>query len=81
MAAELVFGPEAERDIAEAYARYERRRAGLGEEFLSALDACIEGIRRQSQMRPLVHESHRPSLMRRFPYALFYEYAGTTITL
>ena len=47
MTAELVFAPEAELDIAEAYAWYERRRAGLGEEFLSALDACIESIRRQ----------------------------------
>jgi hypothetical protein len=36
MTAELVFAPEAELDIAEAYASYERRRAGLGEEFLSA---------------------------------------------
>lgn len=41
MAAELVFAPEVDLDIAEAYAWYERRRAGLGEEFLSALDACI----------------------------------------
>jgi len=39
MTAELVFAPEAELDIAEGYAWYERRRAGLGEEFLSALDA------------------------------------------
>jgi hypothetical protein len=31
MAAELVFGPEAELDIAEAYAWYEARRVGLGE--------------------------------------------------
>ena len=45
MAVELFFAPEAELDIAEAFAWYERRKAGLGEEFLSALDACIEGIR------------------------------------
>ena len=33
MAAELILAPEAEQDIAEAYAWYESRRAGLGEEF------------------------------------------------
>ena len=46
MAAELIIAPEAEQDVAEAYAWYDRRRLGLGEEFLSCVDACIEGIRR-----------------------------------
>jgi hypothetical protein len=44
MAAELIFAPEAEQDIAEAYAWYEDRRAGLGEDFLSCVDACIQTI-------------------------------------
>ena len=38
MPVELVLAPEAESDIAEAYAWYEDRRAGLGEEFLSSVD-------------------------------------------
>jgi hypothetical protein len=41
MAAELVFAPEAALDIAEAYAWYEGRRAGLGEEFSSGLEKTI----------------------------------------
>ena len=44
MAAKLVLAPEGELDIAEAYVWYERRRIGLGEEFLSSVDACIESI-------------------------------------
>ena len=47
MAAELVFAPEAEQDIADAY--------GAGQ-FL-----------------------HQPA--RRFPYAVYYEYAGGTVTI
>jgi hypothetical protein len=47
MAAELVIAPEAALDITEAYISYENRRAGLGEEFLSAVDASMERIRRQ----------------------------------
>jgi hypothetical protein len=46
MAAELITTQEAREDIAEAYAWYESRRAGLGEEFLGCVDACIEAIRR-----------------------------------
>jgi hypothetical protein len=41
MPVELVIAPEAESDIAEAYDWYEGRRPGLGEEFLSSVDACL----------------------------------------
>lgn len=81
MAARLVVAPEAELDIAEGYVWYESRRIGLGEEFLSSVDACMEGIRRQPEMYPLVHETYRRSLIRRFPYAVFYEYSGMTVTV
>ncbi len=81
MATTLVVAPEAELDFAEAYVWYERRRIGLGEEFLSSVDACMEGIRRQPEMCPLVHETYRRSLIRRFPYMLFYEYAESTVTV
>jgi hypothetical protein len=40
MAAELILAPEGEQDIADAYAWYEERRTGLGEEFLSCVEAC-----------------------------------------
>lgn len=80
-AADLVVAPEAEQDITEAYAWYERRRAGLGEEFLSSVDACMESIRRQPEMYPVVHENYRRSLTRRFPYAVFYESAGSVVTI
>jgi hypothetical protein len=64
MPVELVIAPEAELDIAEAYAWYEGRRVGLGEEFLSSVDACIEGIRRRPAMYPVVHEGYRRALTR-----------------
>ena len=81
MAAKLAIAPEAELDLAQAYVWYESRRNGLGEEFLSSVDACLEGIRRQPEMYPVVHEAYRRSLIRRFPYAVFYEYAETTVTV
>ena len=81
MPVKLVVAPEAELDIAEGYVWYERRRIGLGEEFLSSVEACIEAIRRQPAMYPFVHEAYRRSLTRRFPYAVFYEYAEPTVTV
>ena len=81
MAAELVVTPEAELDIAEAYGWYESRRTGLGEEFLSTVDACLEGVRRQPKLYAVVYETYRRALIRRFPYAVFYEYAERTVTI
>jgi len=53
----------------------------LGEEFLSCAEACIEAIRRTPRMYPVVYEGYRRALVRRFPYAVFYEYADETITV
>lgn len=73
--------PEAEQDAAEAYRWYEERQPGLGEEFLRCVDACLQTIRRNPEMHGIVHESYRRALIRRFPYAIFYEYADDTVTV
>lgn len=81
MAAKLIVAPEAEQDVTEAYGWYEGRRTGLGEEFLSCVDACIQAICRTPEMYAPIHEYYRRGLVRRFPYAVFYEYAADTVTV
>jgi plasmid stabilization system protein ParE len=81
MAAELIVAPEAELDLTEAYAWYEKHRVGLGEEFLSSVDATLESIRRHPEMYPLAHETYRRALIRRFPFAIFYEHAEGAVTV
>jgi len=81
MAAKLTFTLEAERDIEEAYVWYEEQRAGLGEEFLSSVDACIQFICRMPEVYEIIHESYRRALLRRFPYVVFYEYESDTVTV
>lgn len=81
MAAELIIALEVEQDLEEAYGWYEERRVGLGEELLSCVDACIEGILRMPEMYARVHENYRRALVRRFPYAVFYEYQEGTVTV
>jgi len=62
MAADLIVAPEAEQDLVEAYGWYEERRAGLGEEFLSCIDACIEAVCRVPEMYPAIFENYRRAL-------------------
>ena len=76
MAADLKIAPEAQQDVDGAYSWYEDRRPGLGEEFLGCLDACIQTISRMPELYAKVHEEYRRALVRRFPYAIFYEYTG-----
>jgi plasmid stabilization system protein ParE len=81
MAVRLVIAPEAAQDIEEVYDWYERRRVGLGEEFLSCVDACVQAIYRQPEMYAKVHADYRRALVRRFPYALFFEYGENVLTV
>ena len=79
MAAELTFAPETALDIEQAYASYEARRAGLGEEFLSCVDACVQAICRSPEVQAKIHKEYRRALLRRFPFAVFYEHVAGTI--
>jgi len=81
MAAELLFAAEVEWDILEAYAWYEGRRSGLGEDFSTCVDACVQAICRHPEMYAVVYQDYRRALVRRFPYSVFYEYSQNAVTV
>lgn len=81
MAVDLVLAPEAEQDLLAAYDWYESCRSGLGEEFLGCVDACIRRICRAPKFCAKVHGDYRRALVRRFPYAVFYEYTDERLTV
>ncbi len=72
MTRRLVFRPEADLEINEAAEWYEARGQGLAVEFLRVLDACIESIRRDPLLYPVVHGQARRAMLRRFPYGVVY---------
>ena len=74
MPADFIVLPEAEQDIAESYAWYEEQEPDLGERFLRCVDACISSIRKTPKLHAIAHQTYRRALVRRFPYAIFYEY-------
>jgi plasmid stabilization system protein ParE len=79
MGVELIIVPEAFQDVEKAYGWYEDCRDGLGEEFLSCVDASIQKICRFPEIYPIIYKEYRRALVRRFPYAIFYEYEGGKI--
>ena len=81
MTGEVNFGPFVKFDLAETYDWYERREEGLGERFLNAFDASVESIRENPRAFPIVHRDVRRSLLRRFPYLVFYRIVDDEITV
>lgn len=67
------FHPEAELEFGDAIRWYEHQRKGLGSEFLLCIDEAIEKIIRTPQLFPLVHKNIRRVVVRKFPFAVFYE--------
>jgi plasmid stabilization system protein ParE len=65
--------PEAKTDIADACFWYEEQSLGLGMEFLRCVEAAILSIHRTPLIYPVVHETYRRALVRRFPFAIFFE--------
>lgn len=66
--------PEAKADVGDAYLWYEEQSMGLGMEFLRCVETALLAIQRAPLSYPTVHESYRRSLVRRFPFAIFFEF-------
>jgi len=78
---EVVIWPEAEEDLREAKAWYERCREGLGDEFLSCIEETIESIRCTPFLYGVVYKDVRRALVRRFPYGIFYRVAKDRVVV
>lgn len=68
----LIIRAEAEADIEEAFAWYEQQSPGLGAEFIRAVDAALSAIQRHPELYPVVYKRSRRTLLRRFPYAIYF---------
>jgi plasmid stabilization system protein ParE len=66
--------PAAEAEVVEAMDWYEDRSAGLGLEFVAALQAAFQTIGESPERCPvwMVNRRYRRVILRRFPYALFF---------
>lgn len=77
----VIYTPEAESDMADAYRWYESREPGLGEEFLRCVEACMMTIQRHPHIYPVAVDDFRRAPIRRFPYQILYEPAEGRITV
>ncbi len=71
---ELLVRPQALSDIEEAVRWYEKRRPGLGDRLLGDLDNVFQRVRRRPLEFPVVGSYVRRALLRKFPYAVYFQF-------
>ncbi|MFN8275961.1 MAG: type II toxin-antitoxin system RelE/ParE family toxin [Chitinophagales bacterium] len=72
MKPKLVFGVEFEADLKESYLFYEQQRAGLGDDFILAVEAALAEIYRNPMLFAQVYKNMRKVNLKRFPFGVFY---------
>jgi plasmid stabilization system protein ParE len=75
------YHPSARAELRQARDWYEEQQAGLGIEFLDAIQATVAAIRQAPERWPHVREEPRArrSLVERFPFAVVYAVLGEVI--
>lgn len=72
MTSRLFVRNEAAADIEAAAAWYERRRTGLGDEFLRSVREALAGIAREPLRFSIARAPVRRARVRRFPYVVYF---------
>ncbi|MBD2605409.1 type II toxin-antitoxin system RelE/ParE family toxin [Scytonema hofmannii FACHB-248] len=75
----LVFRPEVRDELDEAYNWYESQQSGLGDDFLDCVDDKLNQICLLPEAYAVVHRDVRRSLVRRFPYAVYYFFVSSRV--
>jgi toxin ParE1/3/4 len=79
MSLPVVYLPEAEDDIAAAFAWYESKTAGLGDQFLQSVRETVDRIRANPQLYGVYHNDIRAAPLNRFAYVVYYRDRGNDI--
>jgi len=73
MTYDLHFLPEVEEDVISGYFWYEGKARGLGEEFLRIFYASANNLSRNPLLYQKVYGDFRRLLLKRFPYAIYFQ--------
>src|SRR2546423_7829201 len=73
------FTPEADAELAEARQWYAHQRENLDIEFTERIDDALSRIVGSPHLYPIVYRTLRRAVVRRFPFAIFYEVVADEI--
>lgn len=79
MTYKLIFRPEVEEDAIAGYAWYQKKAAGLGEEFLTQFFKYTSDIPRKPLVYRKTYGEFRRCLLKKFPYAIYFQIEGDKV--
>ena|SRR5437867_1137383 len=71
----------AKADLEAGYRFYEAQNSGLGDYFLTSVEADVESLRLYAGIHPIVYKDFHRSLCRIFPFAIYYLKSADTATV
>jgi len=71
----------AQKEITEAFLWYEQQRSGLGTQLMLLLEKKFELLQQNPSQYPAVYKTIRRSLIKKFPYSIFYIVDGNTVVV
>ncbi len=77
----VIFEPDSEQEIIEAFQWYEEQSFGLGGEFLRAVKQSEAALSRNPYQYQVQYKEVRYAFLRRFPYALHYIIEENTVSV
>lgn len=81
MVRKLLFTVESHADLDDAFQWYEQKQAGLGRRFLESVRARLDSVVQTPQMHQRIIRNYRRTLVRGFPYAIFYDFDDGAVTV
>ena len=69
---QLVLRVEARRELEESVAWYEAQLPDLGRQFRAEVYRCLDAIGERPELYPAFQGAVRKTVLRRFPYLIFY---------
>ena len=77
----VVLAPRAENDIAEAFGWYQERNATAADAFRAEVFETIDRLAEAPLSWPADDEGNRKRVVKRFPYTVWFEVLGSTVTV
>ena len=79
MTLRVVYRRAAQAEFEEAASRYEKRRTGLGEEFMHEIEQAVAKAAAAPERYPTVTAEVRRTAMRRFPFSIYFRVRGDAL--
>lgn len=81
MTARIVLRQAAVADLRDTFSWYQDQQLGLGAEFMEAVDQKLAQIESNALQFPVVRNTTRRAILKRFPYGIFYIPSSSLISV